>query len=251
MSSMIENFDSLARLLLEALLNTLWQGMLVTVLVWLLLRCARRASATTRHAVWLVTLLTIGALPFVAIVTSRNLPAGNPSSTTRPETMRPVIQTATPIVAPEVNDFADPFSFESGIARLKPQAGQDRPKTSYDFKLAPQPQEPRLAGQRLDLAVPTTTREETPGDVSSVAAVKADLAKPPVEGEETPGDVPSVAAVSSDVEKKSLLRRAQLWFTNALSGTAPLLLIILWLAVCGLMSWRIARGYRAVFHLRR
>jgi hypothetical protein len=60
---MIENFDSLARLLLEALLNTLWQGTLIAVLVWLLLRFVKRVSATTRHAVWLVTLLTIGALP--------------------------------------------------------------------------------------------------------------------------------------------------------------------------------------------
>ena len=47
MSSMIENFDSMARLLLEALLNTLWQGMLIAVLVWLLLRLVRRVCATT------------------------------------------------------------------------------------------------------------------------------------------------------------------------------------------------------------
>ena len=71
MSSMIENFDSLARLSLEALLNTLWQGTLIAVLVWLLLRLVNRASATTRHAVWLVTLLTIGALPFLAVLANR------------------------------------------------------------------------------------------------------------------------------------------------------------------------------------
>ncbi len=80
MSSLIENFDSLARLLLEALLNTLWQGMLIAVLVWLLLRLVNRVSATTRHAVWLVTLLTIGALPLLAVVANRNDPATNPSA---------------------------------------------------------------------------------------------------------------------------------------------------------------------------
>lgn len=72
MGLLIENLDAWARLLLQALLNTLWQGLLITALVWLLLRLLKRASATTRHAVWLVSLLTIGALPFIALATQRD-----------------------------------------------------------------------------------------------------------------------------------------------------------------------------------
>ena len=73
-----EDFD----LLLEALLNTLWQGMLIAALVWLLLRFIKRVSATTRHAVWLVTLLTIGALPMVGAVANRNVPGPSPAAPT-------------------------------------------------------------------------------------------------------------------------------------------------------------------------
>lgn len=232
MSSMIENFDSLARLLLEALLNTLWQGMLIAALAWLLLRFTKRASATTRHAVWLVTLLTIGALPFVAIVANRNVPSASPAPPVKQETMRPAVQTATPVAPPEADDFADPFSLDSRIARLKPQAGQDQSGIGHDFRLAPEIQEPKLAKpklaeRRFDDPATTTKREE---------ATRV---------------VPPAAAASTNIGKESLLQYAQSRLASVFSGTAPLLLVILWLAVCGLMSWRIARSYRAVFRLRR
>lgn len=224
MNSMIENFDSLARLLLEALLNTLWQGMLIAVLVWLLLRVAKRASATTRHAVWLLTLLTIGALPFVAIIANRNVPAANPAPI-KQEMTKPAVQTATPIAAPEAQ--ADPFSFDSGIARIKSPARQDQPEIASDFKLTPRLLESGLAAQRFDNAARTTTLEES-------ARV-----------------VPATVATSSKVESETLWARAQSRLANAFSGVAPLLLVVLWLVVCGLMSWRIGRSYRAVFRLRR
>ncbi|MBO0720181.1 MAG: HEAT repeat domain-containing protein [Blastocatellia bacterium] len=60
--------DSLARTLLEALLNSFWQGLIITALVWLSFHFVRRISATTRHAVWLVCLLTIGALPAIVLL---------------------------------------------------------------------------------------------------------------------------------------------------------------------------------------
>jgi hypothetical protein len=118
MSSMIENFDSLARLLLEALLNTLWQGTLIAVLVWLLLRLVKRVSATTRHAVWLVTLLTIGALPILAVVVKRNYPAPGPAMPVKREAAAPAVRPSTPARAPEAQRPTDPFSLGSAVARL-------------------------------------------------------------------------------------------------------------------------------------
>ncbi|MGE0130704.1 MAG: M56 family metallopeptidase [Blastocatellales bacterium] len=232
MSSMIENFDSLARLLLEALLNTLWQGMLIAALVWLLLRFTKRASATTRHAVWLVTLLTIGALPLVAIVANRNVPAANPASPVKQEMVKPAIQTATPTAAPEANQLAEPFSLDEGIARLNSSAGRNQPRAGQNVRLEPRFLEPvlaesKLAERQFDSAAKITTLEES----SSV--------------------VPSLAVVSPKTEEKSLWRRAQSRVADAFSGFAPLLLVILWLVVCALMSWRIARSYRAVFRLRK
>src|SRR5215813_2552037 len=126
MSSMIENFDSLARLLLEALLNTLWQGTLIAVLVWLLLRLVKRVSATTRHAVWLVTLLTIGTLPLLAVVAKRNETTTDPATPLKREPPRPAVRITTPTPAPEAGRPSDPFSFDSALARRKAPPNQGK-----------------------------------------------------------------------------------------------------------------------------
>jgi beta-lactamase regulating signal transducer with metallopeptidase domain len=47
----------------EAILNGWWQGILLTFLVWLVLRDLRRISAATRVAIWHVTLLVVLLLP--------------------------------------------------------------------------------------------------------------------------------------------------------------------------------------------
>ena len=219
MISMIESFDSLARLLLEALLNTLWQGMLIAALVWLLLRFIKRVSATTRHAVWLVTLLTIGALPLVGAVANRNVPAPNPAPPVKQETLRPAVQPAAPLAGPEARQSADPFSLDSGVARLDFRSNQE--KINYDLRPAP-----RFSELRFDEGARASTFEESSGVVAAIVA-----APPKVEG-------------------KSLWGRAKSLASMAFSGSAPLLLVCLWLSFCALMSWRVARSYRAVNRLR-
>src|SRR5262245_11156734 len=224
MSSMIENFDSLARLLLEALLNTLWQGMLIAVLVWLLLRLVNRVSATTRHAVWLVTLLTIGTLPLLAVVANRNEPATDPATPLKRDPQKPAVRTATPTPAPEANQPADPLSFDSEIARLNAPASQG--KISGGFNPQPQVQEPNSARRRFD-------------DGAGAPKVEEQLVAPV-----------AAATASPKVESGTFWRRAKSFVANAFSGPAPLALVGLWLALCALMSWRVARSYRAVFRLR-
>ncbi|NOT60239.1 MAG: M48 family metalloprotease [Acidobacteria bacterium] len=63
MAAAYEFLDALARVAVEALLNSLWQGLLIVAAVWLLLRLSHGASATTRHAIWLVSLLALTLLP--------------------------------------------------------------------------------------------------------------------------------------------------------------------------------------------
>ncbi len=48
---------------LEAIVNGWWQGILLTLLVWLALRDTRRVSATTKVAIWQITLLVVVLLP--------------------------------------------------------------------------------------------------------------------------------------------------------------------------------------------
>src|SRR5215510_9417439 len=234
MSSMIENFDSLARLLLEALLNTLWQGTLIAVLVWLLLRLVKRVSATTRHAVWLVTLLTIGTLPMLAVVAKRNDKMTDPATPVKREKPRPAIRTSAP--APETNRQSDPFSFDSAVARLDAQANQGKRSTAQgtatarqigrEFNWRPQVQEPNSALRQSDDGAKAPTAEEP-----STALVAA-------------------ATSSPEAESRTLWRRAKASIANAFGGQAPLAMVGLWIAICALMSWRVARSYRAVFRLR-
>ncbi len=160
MSSMFDSFDSLARPLLESLLNTLWQGMLIAALVWLLLRFIKRLSATTRHAVWLVTLLTIGALPLLGAIANRNIPAPEPAAPAKREPLRPAVETAAPISAPEANQPSEPFSLESGVSSLD----QDPPKINYDVRPAQ-----RFSEMRFDDGARASTFEESSGAVAATA----------------------------------------------------------------------------------
>ena len=51
--------------LVGTLLNGLWPGAALAALMWLVLRATPWLNATTRYAVWCVTLLAVLALPFI------------------------------------------------------------------------------------------------------------------------------------------------------------------------------------------
>ena len=53
---------------LEAIVNGWWQGILLTLLVWLALRDTRRVNATTKVAIWQVTLLAVALLPVLQLL---------------------------------------------------------------------------------------------------------------------------------------------------------------------------------------
>ena len=58
------------------LLNSIWQGTVLTVAVWLILRAAKRVNATTRHAIWWATLGIMALLTGLSIAAAvpRRLP---------------------------------------------------------------------------------------------------------------------------------------------------------------------------------
>jgi uncharacterized protein (TIGR03435 family) len=86
--------------ILDALINTLWQAVAVTVLVWLALRFMPRMNAATRHAIWWATLALVLILPvapqLTAIVRTHPKPAAvtavsAPKTTARVVTIEPLI----------------------------------------------------------------------------------------------------------------------------------------------------------------
>jgi beta-lactamase regulating signal transducer with metallopeptidase domain len=68
--------DMIARPAAGTVLNSLWQGLALTMLTWLVLRIFPRANAATRHAIWATALGAVALLPFVELPGSlKPLPA--------------------------------------------------------------------------------------------------------------------------------------------------------------------------------
>lgn len=67
----ISEFIVTATSVVEALLNNLWQGIVLAALSGCLLQLMRRTNATTRYIVWFVTLLALSLTPFYSGLSSR------------------------------------------------------------------------------------------------------------------------------------------------------------------------------------
>ena len=71
--SILNALDSAsASLVAEAIINSIWQGTLLAILIRLLLRLSGRSNAATRYSVWTATLLAVVCLPFLNALASRS-----------------------------------------------------------------------------------------------------------------------------------------------------------------------------------
>jgi beta-lactamase regulating signal transducer with metallopeptidase domain len=61
-----DSFIAIATAWSEALLNSVWQGVLLVLLVWLVLRVFRSINAATRQMIWLSSLVALAVLPLVS-----------------------------------------------------------------------------------------------------------------------------------------------------------------------------------------
>jgi beta-lactamase regulating signal transducer with metallopeptidase domain len=219
-------FDSLSRPLLEALLNSFWQGVIITALVWLLLRLIRRVSATTRHAVWLVCLLTIGALPLVVLLT--------PLSHTEPIT-QPVKQEHKaqfggpdrPSLAPAIN----PLLIDETIAAspvVQAHARAWRTRTDKVTELNRNDLADMIEGSSKIATLAESTKTAPVASARSLQSTTAQAAK-----------------------ARSFRKRMEYWEAYFFSGHLPLAIMCAWLAGCLLMMGRIARSYLSLLRLRR
>src|SRR5579864_5505684 len=83
---MVPELQTLAQMFTERLLDTAIQGVVLTALVWVMLRLTARQNSGTRFAIWFSVLLAIVALPFVSgsSFVSAHLGAASPASLHRP-----------------------------------------------------------------------------------------------------------------------------------------------------------------------
>ena len=92
MNTLIDPASRLANVLMEAMLNSLWLGILLTALVGGALFTLRRINAATRHAIWWAALVTVITLPLVNMAWS-----GQRSELSRARNIStPIISPATP-----------------------------------------------------------------------------------------------------------------------------------------------------------
>src|SRR5581483_8788035 len=103
MGSILQNYDPITRVILQILLNSLWQGLVIAILVSTVFRMKQSMSATTRHAVWFVSLLTIGVLPFLPITARRNSEASVTAVRTEPRAVAISTQQVLPSDLPVEN----------------------------------------------------------------------------------------------------------------------------------------------------
>lgn len=211
---LLENLDPLAQLLLQAFFRSLWLGVMIAALAWLLLRVFKRASATTRHAVWLASLLIIAALPLIAIATRRDAQLHNPSAQANRNTGRyaavPQTTNSLPPVSLSINELIER---RAALPPVKTAPSQ----FVTDTDRAPQ----------IDLAPRTVTLAESAGVVSAATMI---------------------SAAPAPLVKKSLWQRVSAWLAES---RWPLALLSVWLIGCALMISRVAHSYFALFRLRR
>jgi bla regulator protein BlaR1 len=91
--------------ILDAVMNSLWQALAVTALVWLALKFAPRINAATRHAIWWATLAVVLVLPAAPRLIRMMRPhpqpvtvkvVKTPEVTAAPVATEPVIVTVAP-----------------------------------------------------------------------------------------------------------------------------------------------------------
>jgi beta-lactamase regulating signal transducer with metallopeptidase domain len=231
MNSVLETLDPLARLLVQALLNSVWQGVLIAALVWLLLRMIGRVSATTRHALWLVSLLTIGFLPLLGLLSPRLGAFSLLKRAPTAEKRFPAHQvTVTAQAPPHLPD------------RLpQPQAQMPRPASQFNFTTAPTKQ--GKFAMSLQAA-------RAPGDGQSGGSAELTVTARALV-DETVSAPPLTPQTWSLLSNGGLLMRPSQWLSHKFKGRAPLLLAAFWLLVAAGLGGRIAHSYWYLFRLRR
>lgn len=127
----VEQAPAISNLIVQSLLNSLWQGTAIALMVWGCLRLLRGASATTRHAIWLATLVVIGTLPLVSTaIVVRGVLAEDPALPAPPGPAAPPVPVALVMPAvPRAPSPATTFHFDPA----SPAASWITPLPSLDW----------------------------------------------------------------------------------------------------------------------
>src|SRR5258708_17587196 len=116
MSALLQSYDPMVRVILQVLLNSLWQGLLIAMLVATLFRLKSSMSATTRHAIWFVSLVAIGVLPFLTVSMGR---IEQVRTVSLQKEQRLVVAPELPITSVEVKSPANTIQNLKSLGRVR------------------------------------------------------------------------------------------------------------------------------------
>ena len=67
MNAVIQAVNPLANQIIASVLNSVWQGAAMALMVWVLLRVLKRLNAATRYAIWCGSLFSVVALTCLGV----------------------------------------------------------------------------------------------------------------------------------------------------------------------------------------
>lgn len=260
--------EILANRLLSALLNGVYQGALLTILVWLGLKFFPRTNAATRYAVGLVTLLLVAALPVVHFFLPRAslIHFFRTDPKVLAEKTKSVSNPGEFITSPnwttEHPDFADIFEPQNWAQRKPESAWEDMLETHgiggeppADFTLDetskpawpeqpfPEPDPPMAdiyPAEERTMGLPSVEEEifAFDGNVPEFA----DLHRP---------DLSTDVAELPDEESRSKVPSSHWRWRPRIPRAGGLLLIGLWVTIASLRLAALARQYLMLYWIKR
>ena len=110
MNTTLEFLNTFSAAWLMAVLNTLWQGLAVAAVMWIVLRMMPRVNAATRHAVWWAVLALVVFMP-LTILLPRRAPVPSAAVPTEKQIQtRALPAAAKPLAVSSMNAPAPPLA---------------------------------------------------------------------------------------------------------------------------------------------
>jgi len=117
MREVLESLNGAAGMTFVAVLNSLWQALVIAAAVWVALKCVPRMNGATRYGVWWVVLAVVMVLPMAPRIVVDGKPALAAAEPTA------LLLPAAPSTARPMAAMADAPPSERGLAPLKLRAG--------------------------------------------------------------------------------------------------------------------------------
>jgi hypothetical protein len=233
--------ESAAQAVLPALLNSLWQGALLALVIWTGLKLLRRINAATAGLVWWAALAAVVTLPFLN--GWRPEPAASGAERRSPD--RHVSLAATELAEAPLTPSLSPHRMRGeGYSNAGQAADVHEPREHAQTRPVTLPLpagEGRGEGERVQSTLRVTTLEQPSTTAPAPAPHKEASLEMPLVSDRTA----SPPVVASAIPVRQTMR----WEITAAPVAIPVL--VAWISVAFLLLARLAVSWRKLVQLKR